>query len=83
MLKLRMKANGRESLVIGLTPTDMLKLISEGVLMLDGESFGLGEDRAIVLMAGMSHQEMMQSLEENLPVKFPKDDNGNYLPVNS
>lgn len=82
MLKLRMKANGRESLVIGLTPVKLAELLADGLMLIEGTSFGL-DDKMIVIMVGPSSKEMMQRLEENLPVRFPRDESGNYISVNS
>lgn len=82
MLRTRLKANGRESLIIGLNPNDLAELLADGIMLVEGTGYGL-ENKMIVLMVGPSSQEMMRRLEANLPVKFPRDEQGNYLPVNA
>lgn len=85
MMKCRIKTphNGRESLIVGLTYQDLTQFLCEGVVMIDGESLGLGPDKAVVLLVGEEHGDMVAALEANLPVKFPRDEAGELLTVNA
>lgn len=84
MLKLRLKGpNGNTLIFIGLGPKE-IEALAEAPLPVDGESLGLGEDVKLAIMAGSSPQAMLQEIEANMPVRFPRDEKtGAYLQVNT
>lgn len=85
MVKCRLKGpTGNTVIFLGLTPEDMAKTLMSGPILVDGEELGLGANTMIAIVGGANPQSIIRELEENMHVKFPRDEKtGLYIQVNS
>jgi hypothetical protein len=83
MLRGRLKGpGGNQLLVVGITVDD-LETLAEGPITIAGDHYGIGADKLIVIIAGADVKSIIAEIEAHLPVKFPRDESGDYIQVNA